>query len=78
MVLPAEAFPHNAVGFVTGFGGFLGGIAGGITQLVIGNVVTKYGYGPIFAVCSVMYLLALAGVHFLIGELGVIRRVRAA
>ena len=77
IILPAEAFPRNAVGFVTGFGGFLGGIAGGITQLVIGSVVTKYGYGPIFAVCSVMYLAALAGVHFLIGELGVIRQVKA-
>jgi ACS family hexuronate transporter-like MFS transporter len=78
ITLPAEVFHKNAVGFVTGFGGFLGGIAGGITQLVIGNVVTKYGYGPIFAVCSVMYLAALAGVHFLIGELGVIRQVKAA
>ncbi len=77
IILPAEVFPGNAVGFVTGFGGFLGGIAGGITQLVIGSVVTKYGYGPIFAVCSVMYLAALAGVHFLIGELGVIRQVKA-
>jgi ACS family hexuronate transporter-like MFS transporter len=78
ITLPAEVFHKNAVGFVTGFGGFLGGIAGGITQLVIGSVVTKYGYGPIFAVCSVMYLAALAGVHFLIGELGVIRQVKAA
>jgi MFS transporter, ACS family, hexuronate transporter len=76
IILPAEAFPPNAVGFVTGFGGFLGGIAGGITQLVIGSVVMKYGYGPIFAVCSVMYLAALAGVHFLIGELGVIRQIK--
>ena len=77
IILPAEVFPRNAVGFVTGFGGFLGGIAGGITQLVIGSVVTEYGYAPIFAVCSVMYLAALAGVHFLIGELGVIRQVKA-
>lgn len=32
----------------------------------------KYGYAPIFAVCSMMYLLALGCVHLLIGELGVI------
>ncbi len=76
IILPAEVFPRNAVGFVTGFGGFLGGIAGGITQLVIGSVVMTYGYGPIFAVCSVMYLLALAAVHFLIGELGIIRPIK--
>lgn len=75
ITLPAEVFAKNAVGTVTGFGGFLGGIAGGITQLVIAGVVTKFGYGPIFAVCSVMYLLALLGVHVLIGKLGVIRQV---
>ena len=75
ITLPAEVFPKTAVGTVTGFGGFLGGIAGGITQLVIGGVVIKYGYGPIFAVCSVMYLLALLGVHLLIGKLGEIRQV---
>jgi ACS family hexuronate transporter-like MFS transporter len=78
ITLPAETFHKNAVGAVTGFGGFLGGIAGGVTQLVIGSVVIKYGYAPIFAVCSVMYLLALGCVHFLIGELGVIRRVTSA
>ena len=78
ITLPAEVFHKNAVGSVTGFGGFLGGIAGGITQLVIGSVAMKYGYGPIFAVCSVMYLLAFGCVHFLIGELGVIRQVKTA
>jgi ACS family hexuronate transporter-like MFS transporter len=78
MTLPAEVFSRNAVGTVTGFGGFLGGAAGAIAQLVIGSVVTRYGYGPIFAVCSVMYFLALAAVHLLIGELGVTRKVQPA
>ena len=75
MTLPAEVFPANVVGTVTGFGGCLGGAAGGVAQLIIGGVVMKYGYAPIFAVCSVMYLVALAAVHFLIGELGVIRKM---
>lgn len=75
ITLPAEVFHKNAVGTVTGIGGFLGGIAGGITQLVIGKVVSGYGYGPIFAVCAVMYLLALLIVHLLIGKLGEIRQV---
>ena len=78
MTLPTEVFPKNAVGTVTGLGGFLGGVSGGITQLIIGSVIMKCGYGPIFAVCSVMYLIALAGVHFLIGELGVIRKMPSA
>ncbi|HVU08524.1 MAG TPA: MFS transporter [Verrucomicrobiae bacterium] len=75
MTLPAEVFPKNEVGTVTGLGGFLGGISGGIAQLIIGGVVMKYGYGLIFAVCSVMYLVAFAAVHFLIGELGVTRKM---
>jgi MFS transporter, ACS family, hexuronate transporter len=74
MTLPAEVFPSSVVGTVTGLGGFLGGISGGITQLIIGGVVMRFGYGPIFAVCSVMYLIALAAVQLLIGELGVIRK----
>lgn len=78
MTLPAEVFHKNHVGTVTGLGGFLGGIAGGIAQLIIGGVVMQYGYGPIFAVCAVMYLVALAAVHLLIGELGVVRRMPPA
>lgn len=78
MTLPAETFHSSAVGTVTGFGGCLGGIAGGIAQLVIGSVVMKFGYGPIFAACSVMYLAALGCVHFLIGKLGVAHKVPAA
>ena len=77
MTLPTEVFPGNVVGTVTGFGGFLGGVSGGISQLIIGGVIMKYGYGPIFAVCSVMYLAAFAAVHFLVGELGVIRKMPA-
>ena len=73
MTLPTEVLPKNVIGTVTGLGGFLGGVAGGIAQLVIGGVVMKYGYGPIFAVCGVTYLAALAVVHLLVGELGVVR-----
>lgn len=74
MTLPSEVLPRSIVGTVTGFGGFLGGISGGIAQLVIGGVVMKYGYTPIFAVCSVMYLVALAAVQLLIGPIGVMSR----
>jgi ACS family hexuronate transporter-like MFS transporter len=75
MTLPTEVFPRNIVGTVTGLGGFLGGVSGGVSQLIIGGVIMKFGYGPIFAVCSVMYLIAFAGVRFLIPELGVIRKL---
>jgi ACS family hexuronate transporter-like MFS transporter len=81
ITLPAEVFPQSVVGTITGLGGFLGGICGGVTQLIIGRVLMKHGYAegypPIFAACSVMYLVALAAVHLLIGELGVIRKAPA-
>jgi len=73
MTLPTEVFPPAAVGTVTGLGGFLGGISGAILQIYVGNHLVQYGYGPVFAICSVLYLIAFAAVHFLIGELGVIR-----
>ncbi len=75
ITLPAEVFPKRAVGSVSGFGGALGGFAGAITQLTIGWVVQNISFTPIFAVCSVMYLIAFALVHFLIGELGSIRQI---
>ena len=78
ITLAAEVLPRNAVGRVTGLGGCLGGVAGGVAQLVIGRVVMEYGYGHIFAVCSIMYLVALGAVHLLVGELGVIRRMQPA
>jgi ACS family hexuronate transporter-like MFS transporter len=78
IILPAEVFPREAVGTVSGFGGALGGLAGAATQLWIGQVVATLSFAPVFAACSVMYLVSLAGVHLLIGELGVIRRVGTA
>ena len=75
ITLPAEVFPKRAVGSVSGFGGALGGLVGAVTQLTIGWVVQNVSFSPIFAVCSVMYLIAFALVHMLIGELGIIRHI---
>jgi len=77
ITLPAEVFPREAVGTVSGLGGALGGLTGAVTQLTIGWVVANLSFTPIFAVCAMMYLAALCGVHFLIGELGVERRVES-
>jgi MFS transporter, ACS family, hexuronate transporter len=75
ITLPAEVFPKHATGTVTGLGGALGAWVGALTQLKIGAVVDQYSYAPIFASCAAMYLVAFLLVHFLVGELGVIRRV---
>lgn len=75
ITLPAEVFPKHVVGTVSGFGGALGGLVGVITQLSIGWVVANLSFAPVFAACSVMYLIAFACVYWLVGELGVIRQL---
>ena len=75
ITLPAEVFPRHAVGTVTGLGGALGGLMGVLTQLAIGWVVQNLSFAPIFTAISVAYLLALALVQLLIGELGRVREV---
>ena len=75
ITLPAEVFSRHAVGTVTGLGGAFGGLMGVITQLAIGWVVQSFSFTPIFAAISVAYLIALALVQLLIGELGRVREV---
>lgn len=75
ITLPAEVFPRHVVGTVSGFGGALGGVAGILTQLAIGWVVTNLSYAPLFAAMSLTYLVALVLVQVLIGDLGRTRAV---
>ncbi|MGH9755638.1 MAG: MFS transporter [Blastocatellia bacterium] len=78
ITLPAEVFPRNAIGTVTGLGGAMGALVGAITQRYIGRVVDSFSFAPIFAACAGIYLLALLLVHLLIGELGSVRRIPSA
>lgn len=74
ITLPAEVFPKNAVGTVTGLGGFLGSATGALSQrYIIGDVVDQYGFAPLFVACAALYPLALLLVQVLIGKLGVTR-----
>jgi ACS family hexuronate transporter-like MFS transporter len=75
LTLPAEVFPRTAVGTVSGLGGAAGAAVGAVTQLYIGKVVQGLSFAPIFAICGVMYLIAFALVHRLIGQLGQIRSI---
>jgi MFS transporter, ACS family, aldohexuronate transporter len=75
ITLPAEVFPTRAIGTVTGLGGAFGGLAGVLTQLAIGLTVQAESFTPVFVTCAVTYLVAFALVSWLVGELGVIKRV---
>ncbi|HVR72085.1 MAG TPA: MFS transporter [Vicinamibacteria bacterium] len=76
ITLPAEVFPTHVVGTVSGLGGALGGVAGILSQLAIGWVVTNLSFAPLFAAMALTYLVAFALVQILVGELGRVRDVR--
>jgi len=78
ITLPAEVFPKNAVGTVTGLGGLVGSAMGVLSQrFIIGDVVDRYGFAPLFIGCATLYPLAMLVVQLLIGKLGITRNVDA-
>lgn len=70
ITLPAEVFPARAVGTVSGLGGMFGGLAGVMTQMLIGYTIANMSFTPVFTACALMYLVAFALVTWLVGELG--------
>jgi ACS family hexuronate transporter-like MFS transporter len=66
--LAADMFPRQAVGSVVGIGGFAGAIGGVLFQRVTGIVLQGNGnnYVPIFIVCGLAYVSALAIIHLLV------------
>ncbi len=78
VALPAEVLPPHVIGTVTGLGGCLGAVAGVVTQQLIGWTVQNVSFTPVFAVCSVIHLIAFALVCYLIGELGKVREIPGA
>ena len=72
IAIPAEVLPTRYVSPVSGLGGMFGGVAGILTQLVIGWTVQRSSYQAVFLMFSLFPLLGLVVVHLLAGELGVI------
>ena len=69
--LSSDMFPRFAVGSVVGIGGFFGAIGGVAFQRATGLVLQRNGdnYTPIFVVCGLAYVTALAIVHLLVPRL---------
>ncbi len=70
IAIPAEVFPSGVVGTVAGIGGLLGGVAGIIAQVLIGAVLQKHSFAPIFLCAGCSYLVALTSLSVLIPNLG--------
>ena len=65
--LSSDMFPRQAVGSVVGIGGFFGALGGIAFQRITGLVLQRNGdnYAPIFVVCGLAYVTALAIVQLL-------------
>jgi MFS transporter, ACS family, hexuronate transporter len=65
--IPPDLFPKRAVGSAIGLGGFMGGIGGMIMAKSTGLVLDATGgnYTIIFAICTVVYFIAVAAIHSL-------------
>lgn len=69
--IATDMFPRRALGSVIGIGGFCGAIGGFLFQRATGLVLQANGndYAPIFIVCGLAYVTALAVIHLLVPRL---------
>jgi ACS family hexuronate transporter-like MFS transporter len=59
MILPADLFPHRAVGSVAGLVGFGGAMGGAIFGIVVGYLLDHgFGYGTVFLFVSTFHVIA--------------------
>ncbi len=75
ITIPAEVFPKQVQGTLTGIGGTLGGIAGILSQLSVGWTVQHFSYVPIFIAIGVAYIFTFGCVQLFTGKLGKIVRI---
>jgi MFS transporter, ACS family, hexuronate transporter len=68
LTLPADLFPRNQVGTVTGFSGMAGSVGGILANLATGYVIAKFTYLPLFVVAGLMHPLAIILVLVLLRE----------
>ena len=66
LTFPADLFPHNVVGFVTGLSGFAAGLVGAAFTFAVGALVDRFSYRPAFFVAALMPILATFFVFLLI------------
>lgn len=69
MILPADIFPHRAVGSVAGLVGFGGAMGGVVFGLIVGYLLDNgFGYGPVFAIVSTFHVLAFCVILLTVRE----------
>jgi ACS family hexuronate transporter-like MFS transporter len=70
MIVPADLFPRENVGAVAGMVGFGGAMGGVVFNLVAGSMLDRgTGYGPVFAIVSMLHVLAFCVILAAIREI---------
>lgn len=69
--LSSDMFPRSAVASVVGVGGFAGALTGFFFQRATGALLQSNGnnYTPVFLICGLAYVSALAIIHLLVPRL---------
>jgi MFS transporter, ACS family, hexuronate transporter len=69
LTLPTDLFPSRQTGTVSGLSGTGAGLGGIFSAWLIGVVVDRFSYTPIFVVAGLMPLVALAVVQLLVPQI---------
>jgi ACS family hexuronate transporter-like MFS transporter len=68
LTFPSDLFDQSVVGTVTGLSGFGAGMAGTAVTLLVGRIVDRFSYVPVFFFVTVLPLLATVAVVALIRD----------
>lgn len=72
--MPGDLFPRGTSSSVVGLGGLAGAIGGMAMAKFAGIILAGVGgYGPIFAIASVAYLIALLAIHLIVPRYSPVR-----
>jgi len=66
--LLGDIFPQSALGTISGLTGTAGGIGGMLSSFLIGIVVDRYSFTPVFAVSGILYPLAFGALLIATGR----------
>jgi ACS family hexuronate transporter-like MFS transporter len=68
LTLPADLFPRRSVATANGLSGMVGGLGGMLFTVVVGAVVVRLGYAPLFVAIACFDLIGAAALWGLLRE----------
>lgn len=78
LTVPADVFEHGSVASVTGLSGTGGAIGGMTFMLLVGIVVDRFSYGPVFIAAGIMPVIAASFIMLGLRDMANEEKVRIA